>query len=66
MTWIPLVFGSMGAFGGGYLSDRLSRHRGVTGRLIVLIVCCVSYCSGILFYALFAIVISVSSCTLWF
>ena len=42
MSWIPLVFGSTAVFGGGYLSDRLARRRGVKGRLLVLIFCCVS------------------------
>ena len=42
MSWIPLIFGSAGSFGGGFISDRLSRDRGVTGRLLVLIGCCVS------------------------
>ena len=42
MSWIPLVFGSTAVFGGGYLSDRLASKRGVKGRLLVLIFCCVS------------------------
>ena len=41
MTWIPVVFGSTGAIGGGYLSDILSRDHGIAGRLVVLIVSCV-------------------------
>ena len=42
MSWIPLIFGSAGAFGGGYISDKLARDKGVKGRLIILICCCVS------------------------
>ena len=41
MSWIPLIFGSAGAFGGGFISDGLSKNRGVKGRLLVLINCCV-------------------------
>jgi MFS-type transporter involved in bile tolerance (Atg22 family) len=43
MSWIPLVFASLGAFGGGYVSDRLAGNKGVKGRLIILIASCVSY-----------------------
>lgn len=42
MSWIPLVFGSIGAFAGGYLSDRLSKGRKtsvIKVRLIVVISC---------------------------
>ena len=42
MSWIPLIFGSAGAFGGGYISDKLASDKGVKGRLIILICCCVS------------------------
>ena len=42
LSWIPIVFGSTGSFGGGYLSDRLSSSRGTSGRLLVLIGCLVS------------------------
>lgn len=46
MSWIPLVFGSAGAIGGGILSDKYTRNKGVRGRLLVLITCCVSYTSS--------------------
>ena len=42
LSWIPLVFGSLGALSGGHLSDKFAKTRGVTGRLFVLIACLVS------------------------
>ena len=42
MSWLPVVFGSLGAFGGGFMSDRISRNRGPSGRLIVLTSCVVN------------------------
>ena len=50
MSWIPLIFGSAGSFGGGYISDRLSRNRGVKGRLLVLIGCCVCLLKSYIIY----------------
>ncbi|CAH1787144.1 unnamed protein product, partial [Owenia fusiformis] len=37
MSWIPIVFGAIGAIGGGYISDKLLRQRGLSARLLVLI-----------------------------
>ncbi|ELT91494.1 hypothetical protein CAPTEDRAFT_23970, partial [Capitella teleta] len=41
MTWIPLIFGSIGAFLGGYASDKLASKSGVKGRMMILILCVV-------------------------
>ena len=35
------MFGSIGAFGGGYLSDKLAAKYGMKGRMIVLVACLV-------------------------
>ena len=42
MTWIPLIFGSLGAFGGGFISDKVSKGRGTSTKLFVLIACLVN------------------------
>jgi len=38
MSWIPLVGGSIGAFFGGFISDRFVKKRGVVARMVVLVI----------------------------
>lgn len=38
LTWIPLIGGSVGAFVGGFISDRLVGSRGPSARIWVLII----------------------------
>lgn len=38
MSWIPLVGGSLGAFFGGFISDRVVKKRGIPARMAVLVV----------------------------
>ena len=42
MSWIPLVGGSLGAFFGGFISDRVVKSRGISARMLVLVVSQVS------------------------
>ena len=38
MSWIPLVGGSLGAFFGGFISDRVVKKRGIAARMVVLVI----------------------------
>jgi len=38
MSWIPLVGGSLGAFFGGFISDRFVKSRGIVARMVVLVI----------------------------
>ncbi len=38
MSWIPLVGGSLGVVAGGFISDRLVKNHGPTGRVLVIVV----------------------------
>ncbi|KAF6023363.1 hypothetical protein EB796_018320 [Bugula neritina] len=38
MSWIPLVGGSVGAFFGGFISDRVVKRRGIPARMAVLMI----------------------------
>ena len=38
MSWIPLVGGSLGAFFGGFISDRVVKKRGITARIVVIVI----------------------------
>ena len=45
LCWVPVVGGTLGALFGGLMSDRLARWNGFKGRMWVLILSQVSFCS---------------------
>ncbi|KAK0066290.1 MFS-type efflux pump [Biomphalaria pfeifferi] len=63
MSWIPLVGGSIGALGGGFISDRVVRKWGLYARVSVLVasqLLAAPFAAGVLFlnapYAFFSLI----------